>query len=37
MYVPIPHGMNPYPHQREFLKAVTENKNACIVVHRRAG
>jgi phage terminase large subunit len=29
--------MNPYPHQREFLRAVSANKNACIVVHRRAG
>jgi hypothetical protein len=29
--------MNPYAHQREFLKAVSGNKNAIVVCHRRAG
>lgn len=29
--------MNPYPHQRQFLTAIKEGKNACIVIHRRAG
>jgi phage terminase large subunit len=37
MYIPIPFGINPYPHQTEFLKAIKEGLNACIVIHRRAG
>ena len=29
--------LTPYPYQRESLKAVKDGKNACIVIHRRAG
>lgn len=37
MYIKVPYGINPYPHQTEFLRAIRQGKNACVVIHRRAG
>ena len=37
IYVPIPFELNPYSYQRDALRAVRDGKNACIVIHRRAG
>ena len=29
--------LNPYPFQRDFLRAVKDGRNTCTVIHRRAG
>ena len=37
MYIQIPYNLLPYAHQAEFLHEIRAGRNACIIIHRRAG